>query len=484
MRHTAISPDGSTIAFSYQGDIWTVPSEGGKGTRITAHPAYEAFPVWSRDNQHLAFSSNRHGNHDVFVIPVGGGSAERLTYHSANDWPTDFSLKDDAVYFNSIRRDNAESKLFLTLGELYKVPVDGGMPSQELSIPAWHTKFDTSGNMLFEEIKGYEDAFRKHHTSSITRDVWILRKDGSFDQLTNFEGEDRNGVFGAGSTFYFLSEKSGTFNVHRGDINDKSVNVQLSSFENHPVRYLSVSDDGLLCYSYNGGIYTQREGEEPNKLVVDASGDQNQLPTDILSISGDVDELDVSPNGKELAFIYRGEVFVSTVEGALTRRLTNTPEQERSLSFSPDGKSLVFAGERNNSWNLYLLKLTDEDEKYFTNALEVKEEVLLANEFETFQPQFSPDGKEIAFLEERIKLKKINIETKAITEIHDGTSSFSYADGDQHFSWSPDGKWLAITFNPQGHWVSETGIIKSDGTGSIRNLTSSGFYDEYPQWSR
>ncbi|MEQ9300865.1 MAG: S41 family peptidase [Cyclobacteriaceae bacterium] len=484
MRHTSISPDGSTIAFSYLGDIWTVPSKGGRALRLTSHPAYEAQPVWSRDNTTIAFSSNRHGNFDVFTIPVGGGMASRLTHHSADDWPTDFSPNGDEVYFNSIRRDNPESVLFHRLGELYAVSTKGTMPEQVLAIPAWQAKVDTSGNMLFEEIKGYEDEFRKHHTSSVTRDVWVKRPDGSFEKLSTFEGEDRNGVFGSGSTYYFLSEKSGTFNVHRGDIDDPTVNVQISSFEHHPVRYLSVSDNGLLCYNYNGAVYTQLEGAEPQRIVIDATGDQNVLPTELLSIAGDVSELDVSPNGKELAFIHRGEVFVTTVEGGLTRRLTNTPEQERSLSFSPDGKSLVFAGERNNSWNLYLIKVAGKDEKYFTNALELKEEVLLANEFETFQPAFSPDGKEVAFLEERIKLKKINIETKAVTQIHDGTSNFSYADGDQHFSWSPDGKWFAITFNPQGHWVSETGIIKSDGTGGIRNLTSSGFYDEYPQWSR
>lgn len=483
MRYTAISPDGTTIAFSYLGDIWTVAATGGKAQRLTTHSAYEARPVWSHDSKTIAYSSNRHGNFDVFMIPADGGTSTRLTFHSSDDWSADFAVDNKAVYFNSIRRDNPESMLFHRLGELYSVSIDATRPEQIIAIPAWHAQVDTAGNMLFEEIKGYEDEFRKHHTSSITRDVWIKRSSGSFEQLTSFEGEDRNGVFGTGSTFYFLSEKSGTFNVYKGDINDPSINVQLSAFENHPVRYLSVSNDGLLCYGYNGGIYTQREGEDPKQITVEASGDQSVLPTELLSIANDISELDVSSNGKELAFIYRGEVFVTTIEGGLTRQLTNTPEQERSLSFSPDGKSLVYAGERNNSWNLYLMKLNGDDEKYFTNALELKEEVLLANEFETFQPRFSPDGKEVAFLEERIRLKKINVESRVITTIHNGTSNFSYADGDQHFSWSPDGKWFAITFNPQGHWVSETGIIKSDGTGSIRNLTTSGFYDEYPQWS-
>ena len=485
MRHTSISPDGKVIAFSYLGDIWTVASTGGKARQLTTHAAYEAWPVWSGDSKSIAYASNRYGNFDVFFIDIEGGAARRLTFHSADDWPTDFSSDGTAVYFNSIRRDHPESMLFHRLGELYRVSTTGGQPDQILAIPAWHARFNDQGDMLFEEIKGYEDEFRKHHTSSVTRDVWLRQGNGSYRKLTSFEGEDRNGVFGAGSTYYFLSEKSGTFNVHRGDLQDSTVNVQLSSFAVHPVRYLTVADDGLLCYSFNGGVYTQREGASPQKINIDASGDQSVLPSALLAFgSDDIDELDISPNGKELAFIYRGEVFVSTVEGSLVRQITFTPEQERSISFSPDGKLLVYAGERNNSWNIYLMKIAGKDEKFFANALNLTEEVLLANEQETFQPKFSPDGKEVAFLEERIRLKKINIQTKVITAIHDGTSNFSYADGDQHFSWSPDGKWLATTFNPPQHWVSETGIIKSDGTGEIINLTKSGFYDEYPQWSQ
>src|SRR5210317_1197234 len=191
-----------------------------------------------------------------------------------------------------------------------------------------------------------------------------------------------------------------------------------------------------------------------------------------------------SPNSKEILFIYRGDVFATTIEGKLTRRLTKTPEQERHLDISPDGRTIVYASERNNSWNLYTLKLTNKDESYFTSAIELKEEALLDSEKETFQPKFSPTGKEIAYLEDRIKLRTINLESKTITKIHNGELNFSYVDGDQNFEWSPDGKWFAITFYPKGYWFGEIGIISANGDGKINNISQSGFSDSNPKWSK
>ncbi len=484
MRYTALSPDGSQIAFTYKGDIYIVSSSGGKAIRLTSHTAYDVKPVWSHDGNTIAFASNRYGNFDLFIIPSQGGKTKRLTFYSADDWPTDFSISDDAVIFNSIRIDSQKSLLFHRLGELYRVKLDGSRPEQIMTIPAWEAKYNKTGDLIFEEIKGYEDEFRKHHTSSVTRDIWIKKTSGECQKLTDFEGEDRNGVFSSDSSFFYLSEQSGTFNVHKAYLSDPKNSEQISTFDTHPVRYLSVSNKGILCYSYNGEIFTQKSGEDAVKIEIEIEGDESILPEKLLFVNGNVAEMVPSPNGKEIIFIFRGEVFVTTVEGSLTRRLTFTPEEEKDIDISKDGKSIVYASERNNSWNLYIQKIPDEDDKYFSTTLESKEEVLLANNFETFQPKFSPNSKEVAFIEERVKLKKINIKTKEITSIHDGQHNFSYADGDQFYEWSPDGKWFAIEFYPDLYWFSEVGLISSDGKGEIINLTQSGFSDYVPQWSK
>ena len=45
MRYPAISPNGETIAFTYKGDIYTVPANGGKATQLTTHPAHDTRPI-------------------------------------------------------------------------------------------------------------------------------------------------------------------------------------------------------------------------------------------------------------------------------------------------------------------------------------------------------------------------------------------------------------------------------------------------------
>ena len=413
-----------------------------------------------------------------------GGNVKRLTYHSADDWPSDFSQKDEEVWFNSIRLDSQKSLLFHRLGELYSVSLNAELPKQLLSMPAYEARNNANGDILFEEIKGYEDQWRKHHKSSVTRDIWLKKASGSFQKLSGFEGEDRNPVFGPGDTIYYLSEKSGTINVHQSSLSSPAETIQISNFEMHPVRHLSISNTGVLCYSFNGQIYTQGPNEPPKQIIVDVSGDGSLLQNELLFVNDGVEEMVVSPNSKELIFVYRGDVFATTVDGSLTRRLTKTPEQERSIDISADGRTIVYAGERNNSWNLYTQTLADKDETYFTNALELKEEVLLENTAETFQPKFSPSGEDIAYLEDRIKLKTINLKSKKIIAIHDGERHFSYADGDQDFEWSPDGKWFAITFNPEQYWVGEIGIVSANGDQKLINVSKSGFSDYYPQWSK
>lgn len=483
-RNTAISPNGQDIAFTYNADIYIVSANGGKANRVTSHSAYDTKPVWSHDGSKIAFSSNRHGNFDVFVMNLNGGNVKRLTHHSADDWPSDFSQNDEDVWFNSIRLDNDKSLLFHQLGELYSVSLKAEMPKQLLSLPAYEAKNNTNGDILFEEIKGYEDQWRKHHTSSVTRDIWIKKASGDYQKLSNFNGEDRNPVFGSDGSIYYLSEKSGSMNVHQSSLSNPNETTQISDFKMHPVRHLSISNTNVLCYSFNGQIYTQGPNDSPKLISVDVFGDASLLQNELLFVNDDVEEMLVSPNGKELIFVYRGDIFATSVDGSLTRRLTNTPEQERQIDISADGRTIVYAGERNNSWNLYTQTLSNKEETYFINALELKEDILLENEAETFQPKFSPTNEAVGYIEDRTKLKIINLKSKEITTIHNGEKHFSYADGDQDFEWSPDGKWFAITFYPDRYWVGEIGIISANGDQKLINVSKSGFSDSSPQWSK
>ena len=487
MRYPAISPDGRKVLFSYQGNIFKVDRSGGRAYPLTLHPAYDYQPVWSQDGRHIAFASNRYGNFDVFLVSSEGGIPKRLTFHSADDIPYSFTSDGTSVVFSSARLDHPRNMQFPTgsLPELYRVSVTGGRPDQILTTPALNISFNRDGTrMIFEDAKGYEDPFRKHHTSAISRDIWLYEEETqTFRALTTFAGEDRDPVFKSDDeAFYFLSEREGTMNVFKSTLSQPEEVIKITDLGLHPVRYLTVSENGMLCFSYNGEIYTMREGEAPAKVVVEIMVDDPTNPTSVQSVTGNISEMVLSPNGKELAFIHRGEVFVTSVDGSMTRRITDTPEQERSVDFSPDGRSLIYAGERRNSWNLYMTSLNKKEEKYFVNSTLLDEKTVLENEKETFQPAFSPDGKEVAYLEDRTCLKVMDLETKAERTIMDGSRNFSYSDGDQHFEWSPDGKWFLLHFLPEEHWFNEVGLISSDGKGEVHNLTRSGFYDYTPHW--
>lgn len=486
MRYPAISPDGQNIAFSFKGNLFKVSADGGQAIPLTTHSAYDYMPVWSKDGNTIAFASDRYGNFDIFTIPSTGGTAKRVTYHSSNDYPSDFSPNSDKILFSSLRTDDVNYAQFPygRLTELYEIPTEGGRAKLVTSVTAENAKYSSDGSsIIYHDKKGYEDPWRKHHTSSVTRDIWQLDlKANKYKMLATYEGEDRSPVFAANNdTFYFLSESSGSFNVYKSSVSNPNEKSQLTSFQNHPVRFLSMSSNGVLCFGFDGEIYTLQEGKEPQKVSVSVNtdSDNNQYITKSVN---NASEMAVSPNGKEIAFVYRGEVFVAPVEGGDTKRVTNTPEQERSVSFSPDGRSLLYAGERNGSWNVYSTTIKREEEPYFYASTLLEEKEIIATEAEEFQPSWSPDGKEVAYLEERVELKVVNVASGETRTILGAEHNYSYSDGDQHYDWSPDGKWFLVEFNQTNQWISEAGLVAADGSGEIVNLTKSGFSDGSPQW--
>lgn len=487
MRYPAISPNGETIAFTYKGDIYTVPANGGKATQLTTHPAHDTRPIWSPDGSKIAFASDRNGNFDIFIMDMEGGSPKQLTTHSANEYPETFSDAKHILYSAAIQQDAKDSQFPSgQFPQIYRIGINGGRPELYSSLAMESLALNKKGDkLLYQDKKGYEDPWRKHHQSSITRDIWLctLDREHSFQKITSFKGEDRNPVWATdGSSFYYLSEEKGSFNIFKNDLTGRN-SRQITNHTMHPVRFLTSDNNGNLCYGYDGEIYTVKEGTQPKKVDVQIISDkvENDLIHQ-LKASGATD-IAVSPNGKEVAFIVRGDVYVTSVDYETTKQITNTPQQERDLDFSPDGRSLVYSAERGETWGVYQSSLVRKNDKYFTYAQELKEEPLVVNSQTSFQPMYSPDGKEVAFLENRTTLRVINLKNKQVRTVLDGKYNYSYADGDQYYQWSPDSKWFLAKYIAIGGWNNtDIVLVKADGSGEMTNLTESGYSDNNAKW--
>ena len=487
LRNPAISPNGRTLAFTYKGDIWTVPVSGGQARQLTTNEAYDTAPIWSPDGKTIAFASNRAtGSQDIFTIPAQGGTARRITTDSGSETPRAW-LSDSTLLISASGMGSSSAILHPSAVSQPMYTVNVNRPDLRPRLYAHVTmnavSADGKGRLLYQDRKGYEDPLRKHERSSGTHDIWLT--DGkTYTKLTDFNGHDDSPVWTGDDKFAYISEKDGILNVWERNL-DGSGDRQLTAFKDFPVRSLTAAKDGTLAFTWDGGLYVMAPGSQPKKVDVSIVADDYDRDLQKRILGSGATTLAPSPDGKEVAFVLRGDVYVTSVKYKTTKRITNTPGQERRVTFAPDGKSLVYDSERDGQWGLYQTTIKNPDEKSFAYATDLVETPLYIDKDgkPAQQPAFSPDGKKVGFLLDRTEVCVIDPKSKTVSTALDGKYNYSYSDGDVTFAWSPDSKWLLCSYIGDGGWNNtDIALVKADGS-EVVDLTESGYSDGNPRWA-
>lgn len=459
MTEPSLSPDRKEIAFVSGGDIWTVPAEGGIAQLLISHPANESRPLYSPDGRHLAFVSNRTGNGDIYILDLANGSVRRLTFDDAAENLDAWSRDGAWIYFSSTARDIAG------MNDIYRVPASGGTPMQ-VSSDRYTTEFSasplTDGSFVFAARGiGAGQWWRRGRSHIDESEIWI--KTGErYDQLTQRGAKQLWPMATAdGSRVYFVSDRSGEQNIWVWQRDGQQ--RQLTNFTDGRVLWASMSYDSReIVFERNFGIWkldtsSGRAAAVPIRL----RGASVTPIIERVNASSQIRQFALSPDGKKVAMIARGEVFAgSSKEPGDAVRITTTAAPESYVSWSSDSRKVIYTSERSGTMTLYEYDLGAETETRLTGG-----------EGNDFGALYSPDGKWIAFVRDARTLMVMDVESKQLREL-----ARFYTDAPPLFSqgsiaWSPDSRWIAyLTLQPETRSYTNVAVVSVEG-GPARTIT-------------
>ena len=485
MRFPALHPEGTSIAFSYQGDIWTVPLNGGKATRITLHQAYESNPVWSPNGSQIAFSSNRFGQNDIFIMNSEGGIPNRISHHSANDILMAWTNSGDLVFESSRNFKQIERE-----SELMTVSSNGGTPIRLLDALGSDPAISPNGRFV-AFVRGGCRIAREQYQGSANRDIWIFDTElKSFEQLTNFQGQDFQPVWGTNNQLYFISARNGKYNIFSVDLDEsggrKSEPRQITSETADQIRFFDVCPGNeTIIFEKDINLYTiSTSGGESTKINIEIATDYRFDPYENKIFSDEISEYEVSPNGKYSAFVIHGEVFLTENDKKknLTRNLSNSAYREKDISWLNDSV-LIFSSDRFGQYDLFMVRSADNNQTNLFKSLKYEIARLTVSDIDEHSSTISPDGKKIAF----VMGGNFGLMNYIVASIDKGVISNKIIlvedwNAPSGVQWSPDSKWLAyslqdLTFN------SEIYIHAADGSQKPVNVSMHPRSDRSPVWS-
>lgn len=435
-----IAPNGSEIAFVHGGDIWVVPARGGEARLLIAHPANESRPIYSPDGARLAFVSTRAGSADIWVLTLAGASLQRLTFDDGAEQLDGWSRDGRWIYYSTTAHDISG------MSDVYRVRSEGGTPmpvaadryaSEFMAAPA------PNGDAVAIVGRGFglSQWWRKGHSHLDESELWIVRGDGAaaprYEQVTQRDAKQQWPMWGAGAadggSLYFVSDKSGAQNLWVKPSQGEA--RALTTFRDGRVMWPTISADGnTIAFERDFGVWTyDAASRSAREVPITVSAVAIGGGTEHLVLTTGFSDLAVSPDGKKLAFVARGEVFAApSSDGGDATRLTTTSAVEAQVTWAPDSRRVAYSANRDGAWNLYLYD-------FATN----RETPLTSGRTHSVSPRFSRDGKQVAFLRDARELCVVSLDTKQMRVVTRGVFGRPPFFLDRPIAWSPDGRWIA-----------------------------------------
>ena len=486
-RYPALSPDGKTVVFSYQGDLWSAPAEGSANAqRLTAHPAYDARAQFSPDGRQIAFTSARFGASDVLVMPREGGEPRRLTHFSGGSVLQGWAGDGKHLLITQTRELQRRGPAFYTVEAGGK----GGRPRPVLALR------DMIGGELSPDgtrlvfARGSSDWPRRGYHGAANADIYVYTlATGKFQRITTFDGQDLWPHWLPDSkTVVYVSERDGTYNLWRQGV-DSSKATQITHYRGDGVRWPGLAaGGGRAVYEVGSGLATvalNTPNAAPQPVPVQVAADDKVNAVETQTLTSGASEISVSPDGEQIAFVARGNIFVTTRTGGKAIRLTDDPTRDSDMAWSADSKTLVYVSHRDGNAELYAATSTDGDEPRLSRSLKrATRRLTNTPNLRESGPQFSPDGKKLAYLRGVGELVVVDAAALLGTVKGEAGPGATVTRGltVSGYEWSPDGKW--ITFAAEdAEFNSEIYVAPADGSRPAVNISKHPRNDITPTWS-
>ncbi len=460
----AISPDGEQIVFSYESDLWKVSVDGGTAYRLTAMDGREFLPRFSPDGRWIAFSATMDGNTNVYIMPANGGEINQLTFHQAADMVDSWSWDSKHIYFHSSREN---------MSSIYKIPLEGGTPKRlfdhYFNVPHHVVEHPLTGGYVFTESwESLNQPQRKRYRGANRPDLLYYNpEEDVFEQLTDFEGKDLWPTIDQRGHIYFVSDEANMeYNLYALRDGQK---VALTSFDTSIGRPQVSANGAKIAFEkdYQLYIYDTATGQASTPEI--SLFQKNTLPLEqSFEVRGNITWFDVSPDHKKLAFVSRGELFVSDLEGKFIRQIpTNQAERVTEVAWSADNETLVYIQTRDGWANLYMIRADGRGEEIELESVDATSRFL----------SMDPDRKKGVYLSGRKHVKVVDIEQKT-TETIAVAELWGFHNSRPRFS--PDGRYILFTaYTNFEHNI----YVHNLQNGESLQLTRTGMSERMPYWS-